>query len=304
MQRRQLVLAGAATTIGATIGAPRAAAQTERRVDVAGARIALLAEPGFSAAQLRAIEAWVRRSAGTVAGYLGRFPLAEVELHLQRLPGAGVLAGATFAEPEPYLRLKLGEASEARHLADDWVLTHEMVHLAVPQLPRPQQWLHEGLATYIEGVAQVRAGHRPAARLWAELVRALPLGQPEPASGGLDGSTAHARVYWGGTLFCLRADIALLQASQLRHGLRQAMQAVVGAGGSYAVAWPLEHLLQTADRATGRPVLMTLYNEVKDSTEPFDLAALWQQLGVQAAPGQPARWDDRAPLAAVRKAIA
>jgi hypothetical protein len=299
MQRRQLLLAGAASTVGA---AP-ATAQVERRLDVAGARIDLIAEPGFSTAQLRAIESWARRAATTVAGYLGRFPLPQVELHVQRLPGAGVLAGSTFAEPEPYLRLKLGEATQARHLADDWVLTHEMVHLAVPQLPRPQQWLHEGLATYIEGVAQVRAGQRPATRLWAELVRGLPQGQPQAGEGGLDGSTARGRVYWGGTLFCLRADIALLQASRLRHGLRQAVQAVLAAGGSYAVAWPIERVLQTADRALGSELLMRLYDDMKDSSAPFDLSSLWQQLGVQAKLGEPARLDDRAPLAAVRKAI-
>ena len=173
MQRRHLLLA----PLGAALPA---AAQVERSLDVAGARITLLAEPGFDAGQLEAIETWVRRGALAVAGYLGRFPLQRCELLLQRVPGAGVKGGTTFGEPEPYVRLRLGQDSRAEHLADDWVLVHEMIHLAVPRVQRSQSWLHEGIATYAEGAARVRAGLNTAPRWWAELVRGLPQGQPRP----------------------------------------------------------------------------------------------------------------------------
>ena len=43
---------------------------------------------------------------------------------------------------------------------------------------------------------------------------------------------------------------------------------------------------------------------MKDSSEPVDLAALWQQLGVSLDEGVAAKLDDQAPLAAVRRAIA
>ena len=279
-------------------------AQTSDTVDVAGARFDLVAEPGFSDEQRREFQAWVRRAALAVAGYLGRFPIERVELLLQRVPGAGVKGGTTFAEPEPFVRLRIGVDSRAVHLADDWVLVHEMIHLAIPRVPRSQNWLHEGIATYAEGVARVQAGLNTAPRLWAELVRGLPQGQPRDGDRGLDHTPTWGRTYWGGALFCLLADVRLLQASGRRAGLRQALRGVLDAGGSYAVAWPVRRILETADSAVQQTTLVELYESMKDSNQPVDLAALWRELGVSASAGAPAALDDTAPLAAVRRAIA
>ena len=34
-------------------------------------------------------------------------------------------------------------------LRRDWVMVHEMVHLALPDMPERYAWLSEGLAVYI-----------------------------------------------------------------------------------------------------------------------------------------------------------
>ena len=279
-------------------------AQSEVSLTLGGSRLIVQMEDGFDSTQRRLILDWVRSSGQAVAGYLGRFPLAQCELLLQRVDGAGVKGGTTFPEPAPYIRIRLGRDTAALHLADDWVLPHEMIHLAIPQVPRRQNWLHEGLATYVEGVARVRAGLNTAPRLWAELVRGLPQGQPQAGDRGLDHTPTWGRTYWGGAMFCLLADVRLLQRSQLRLGLREALQGVQAAGGSYAVAWPVQRILETADRATGQSVLVELHEAMKDSAEPQDLARLWRELGVLAPVGRSAPFDDQAPLAAVRRAIA
>ena len=49
---------------------------------------------------------------------------------------------------------------------------------------------------------------------------------------------------------------------------------------------------------------MGLYGTMKDSSQTIDLPALWRQLGVSVVEGAAAELDDRAPLAAVRRAIA
>jgi hypothetical protein len=98
--------------------------------------------------------------------------------------------------------------------------------------------------------------------------------------------------------------VQLLQRSELRQGLREALQALLAAGGHYGVAWPLERVLRTCDQALGQHTLLPLYESMRDSAEPVDLPALWQQLGVRVEPGEPVRLDDRAPLAGVRRAIA
>ena len=95
-----------------------------------------------------------------------------------------------------------------------------------------------------------------------------------------------------------------MQASGGRLGLREALQGLLAAGGSYAVAWPVRRILETADRAVQQNTLITLYEAMKDSAEPVDLAALWRGLGVRAATGEPATFDPQAPLASVRRAIA
>ena len=300
LRRRHLLLA--ASAVCATTAPVRA--QSEETIEIAGSRIVLITEPGFSAAQAAKFRAWVQQAAAAVVGYLGRFPRPRCELELQRVAGRGVRGGTTFPDPEPWIRVRLGEDTGAFELRHDWVLVHEMIHLAVPRVPRVQNWLHEGMATYVEGVARVRAGLNTAPRLWAELVRGLPQGQPQAGDKGLDHTPTWGRTYWGGTLFCLLADVKLLEHSQTRLGLREALQGLLAAGGSYAEAWPVRRILDTADRALGQHGLIDLYEAMKDSAEPVDLAALWRRLGVAAETGQPARLDDTAPMAPVRRAIA
>ena len=297
--RRSLLLAavGASAWRGAT-------AQTEAVIEVGGSRLVLQFEPGFDATQRAALMVWAKTAANAVTSYLGRFPVPRCELLLRRVDGAGIKGGTTFAEPEPFVRVRVGEATAAAHLANDWVLVHEMIHLAVPRVPRSQNWLHEGLATYAEGVVRVKAGLNTAPRLWAELVRGLPQGQPQDDDHGLDHTPTWGRTYWGGALFCLLADVQMLERSQARAGLQQGLRGVLDAGGSYAVAWPVRRILETADRAVGQTTLVALYERMKDSAEPVDLPALWRALGVSAVTGAPAALDDSAPLAAVRRAIA
>ena len=298
-RRQVLVAAASASAMPAGLRA-----QTEERIEVAGCSIHLQLEPDFPTTAEAAIRRWVVAAAQAVAGYLGRFPVPQFELLVQNVAGAGIKGGTTYAEPKVYIRVRLGRGSTEAHFANDWILVHEMVHLAVPRVPRSQQWLHEGVATYVEGVARVRAGRNTAPRLWAELLRGLPQGQPQDGDRGLDHTPTWGRTYWGGALYCLLADVQMLRESGTRAGLREALQGVLEAGGSYAVAWPVQRILETADRAVGQHALMGLYGTMKDSSQLIDLPALWRQLGVSVVEGAAAELDDRAPLAAVRRAIA
>jgi hypothetical protein len=68
----------------------------------------------------------------------------------------------------------VGREVTADELRADWVMVHEMAHLALPQVGRWHPWLAEGVATYVEGVARVQAGNRTAAAVWTELVNSIP----------------------------------------------------------------------------------------------------------------------------------
>jgi hypothetical protein len=267
-------------------------------LQVGGSDIELQFAPGFTEAQRERLVPWVRRAASAVAGWFGRFPVPHVELLLLPIEGDGVLGGVSFATPSPWMRVRVGREVTSAQLAEDWILTHEMVHLAVPQLPRRQRWLHEGIATYVESLARGHAGMVAPAQVWRSWFSAMAQGQPAIGDLGLDHTPTWGRTYWGGAMFCLVADVRMRQHGDAQRGLRQALQGVLAAGGDYRIAWPLRRILATADAAVGQHTLIDLYQQMRDSANRTDLASLWRDLGVDAV-----GLRDDAPLAAVRRAI-
>lgn len=289
MKRRNAVLAALAWPCGAGAADP---------LEIGGGRLLLRIDASLAPATQLAVPGWIEAAARAVAGYFGRYPLPEVEIAIDAAAGAGVRHGGTQPGTPPRLRVTIARDTTAAQLRDDWVLVHEMVHLAVPRVARAHNWLHEGIATYVEGVARARAGLIPARRLWIELAHQLPQGLPRAGEGGLDDTPTWARTYWGGALFCLLADVRLRERSGLRVGLQQALQGVLAAGGSYAVAWPVARVLAAADAAVGQSTLAELYAQMKDAPYPVDLPALWRALGVADT-----RLLEDAPLAALRRSI-
>ncbi len=306
MHTRRHWLAGCtATALAAVVskaGAQQAVAEEPQPVieslRIGESELEVQFAPGFEVDVRQAALAWVQRSAQAVAAYFGRFPVQRAELLLQPVEGTGVRGGVTFGMPSLLIRVRLGRGTTAAQFLDDWVLVHEMVHLAIPRVPRAQSWLQEGIATYVESVARGRARLVPAARVWQSWSEAMPQGQPQAGDAGLDHTPTWGRTYWGGAMFCLLADVELMQRSERRVGLQQALQAVLQAGGSYAVPWTVPRILETADRGTGQTVLVELYERLKDSAQPTDLDRLWRQLGVTRN-----GLDDSAPWAATRRAI-
>ena len=261
-------------------------------------RLELQFAPGFDARLRAQATAWVQRSADAVVGYFGRFPVPQVELLMVPAEGAGVRGGVTYGEPSLLVRVRVGRETTQAQFQGDWIMVHEVIHLAVPRIPRSQNWLQEGLATYVESVARGRAGLVAPATVWREWARAMPQGQPQAGDAGLDHTPTWGRTYWGGAMFCLLADVQMLTRSARRAGLQQALQGVLAAGGNYGVAWSVERILATADAAVGQTTLTELYQRMKDSPEPAELDALWRDLGVVGD-----TLNDNAPLAAVRRAI-
>jgi hypothetical protein len=265
---------------------------------VGRARLEVQFAPGFDADVRAEARAWVQRSAQAVASYFGTFPVPQAEVLLVPVDGAGVRNGVSYGVPSPLIRIRLGRETTSEQFLNDWIMVHEMVHLAIPRIPRTQNWLHEGIATYVESVARGRAGLVAPVTVWHAWTQAMPQGQPEPGDNGLDHTPTWGRVYWGGAMFCLLADVQLLTRTARRAGLQQALQGVLAAGGSYAVPWSVDRILATADEAVGQTTLTDLYRRMKDSPAPTDLDGLWTELGVS---GDTLR--DDAPLAAVRRAI-
>lgn len=258
-------------------------------------------ESGFPVGT-EALMNWVRRSIAIVSAYYGRFPVTKLRLELVANDGSGVQTGSTWGENGGFIRLRLGREVTEGQLQNDWVLVHEMTHLALPDVGEAHAWLSEGLAVYVEGIERVQAGNRTEGDVFAEEMRMMPRGMPEPGDEGLDRTHTWARTYWGGAMFCLLADVAIHQQTANHYGLQDGMRAVLERSGGLSSHWSIERVLQTADDATGTHVLEQLDTQMKDQPVAPDLRALWQQLGVTVEDGA-VRLSDDAPLSDVRKSI-
>jgi len=271
--------------------------------DAGESRILVAFGPGLVAGFRDSILGYIRQSAQSVVTYFGRFPARSTRLLILTTHDAGrpIRSGTTFGYGGAAIKLTLAATANAADLARDWILVHEMCHLALPSLPRRHHWFEEGMASYVEPLARAQTGVLSPERVWAELVKGMPQGLPQSGDRGLDFTPTWGRTYWGGALFCLLADVRSREATGGTRGLQHALRAILGAGNIERRS-PIEPLLQIGDRETGVPVLQTLYAQMKDSPFPVDLDKLWASLGLRVTADGIA-FDDNAPLAAVRQAL-
>lgn len=278
-----------------------------KSIRAGGSTIQIDVAPGPLDLKRAQVIQWVATAARAVSEYYGRFPVPRERVLI--IPAAdrrGVLSGTTWGAVDgfpAFARMRLGEHTTVQDLADDWTMTHEFVHTALPSLTSKHHWLEEGLATYVEPIARAQIGTLTPEYVWQETVKGMPQGQPLPGEQGLDQTHTWAATYWGGALFCMMADIKIREATGNRMGLQDALRGVVAAGGSIAVNWPIDKVIAAADRATGTTVLADLYRQMSEhASAPIDLEALWKQLGIQLQNGS-VSFDNQASLAAIREAI-
>lgn len=244
---------------------------------------------------------WIHESADIVGRYFGRFPVEGALLLVLPAPGHQI-HGRCRGTGGASILFQLGTEVDASEARRSWELVHELVHLGFPSLPHRHRWAEEGLATYVEPIARARAGKLTDEKVWGDLVRGLPQGLPQKGDEGLDRTHTWGRTYWGGALFWLLADVEIRERTGNRFGLEHALRSVVAEGGSIARRWPLQRAFEIGDRAVGAKVLEELHAAMGAAPFPVDLPALFRRLGV-AVRGASVEFDDRAPLAHVRRAI-
>jgi hypothetical protein len=275
---------------------------TTLQMQLSGSVICVSIDDAALIKQQALLQTWIDRSAHIVAAYYGQFPAPSLLIRLSGMDGGGIGGGRTTNDSGLMIQMRVGRSSTAESLASDWVLVHEMVHLALPEVGRSHAWLAEGLATYVEGVARAQYGNRDIADVWAEDRHSMPMGLPHEGEGGMDQSPTWGRTYWGGALYCLQADVAIREQSANRVGLQTALRAILKETGGYANDADIAEVLRIGDAATGTHVMLGLYNQIRTTPQTPNLDLLWTLLGVPSDPKtQP--FDDHAPLAAIRMAI-
>ena len=272
------------------------------QLQLSGSTICVVLDDAALKKEQSLLRGWIDRSAHIVSDYYGQFPAPLVVIRMRGMDGSGVNGGRTTNDAGLMIEMRVGRETAAQTLAADWVLVHEMVHLALPEVGRAHDWLAEGLATYVEGVARAQYGNREIADVWAEDRNSMPKGLPSAGEGGMDQSRSWGRTYWGGALYCLQADVAIREQTANRVGLQTALRAILKETGGYGFESDIGDVLRIGDAATGTHVMYGLYQQIKATPQTPNLELLWTLLGVPNDPlTQP--FDDRAPLAAIRIAI-
>ncbi|HXA47952.1 MAG TPA: hypothetical protein VNW52_10010, partial [Burkholderiaceae bacterium] len=171
-------------------------------LNVPGASITLVLAPGEWSLPKATLTDWVKNDANAVSTYYGRFPVSQLKLMLKPVPGDHIMQGVTFGEGVPLIRVGVGQEADADGLARDWILVHEMVHLAFPLMPRRHHWIEEGIATYVEPIARAQVGQLSAEKVWGDMLQDMHQGLPANGDQGLDNTHTWGRTYWGGAMFC------------------------------------------------------------------------------------------------------
>jgi hypothetical protein len=269
------------------------------RIEVGGGTVDVVLDPGLKLERAVVLR-WVRRAAVAVAGYYGRFPVPRVVIEVKPGGDEPVNGGVTYAARE--IDVRISNDAKASDLDSDWVLTHEMFHLAFPNLDEKYLWMMEGLADYLEPIARARAGQWTAEEVWRDFAEGPPRAPPRRGDRGLDHAASRDRIYWGGNTYWLLADLRIRERTGNRHSVDDAVRAILEAGGDGNSHWELDAVLATGDRATGTDALTELHAQFGEKSGRVDLAALWKRLGVVYVGGD-VSFDDAAPLAAIRKSI-
>jgi len=273
-----------------------------RMLERGSARVDIAIAPYALALTDDDVVAWTGTAVDAISKYFGRFavPHTLVIVHAgqQRVP----TRGETLGDGGPAVLLGAAGGMVRGAIRDDWVMTHELLHVTLPSLSREHAWLGEGIASYVEPVARARIGQITSEKFWHDLVDGMPQGLPMPGDQGLERTHTWGRTYWGGALFCLLADVAIREQTANARSLDDALRAIVATGADVENVWDIEHFLDVADDATGTRVLHDLYRELASSPGQTDLPALWNRLGVRVKGGR-IEFDDAAPLAFARRAV-
>ena len=291
--RRLLVV----SYLAASVFGALCAAQPGRNVDVAETREIkagnAVLQIDFARGDLDlsrdAVLAHIRAAVSAVTTYYGRFPVMRARVLV--IPAAGRhgdLQGTTWGDMggwPGFTRIRIGEHMTAAELADDWTMTHELVHMAFPSLPDDQPLDGRGAGNvYRTGGARDdrRAeGRRHLARHGARYAQRRAAGCGRPGCGSYAYMGAHVL---GGALFCLVADVEIRRETDNRKGLHDALRAVVAQDGTIDHEWDLPRALAIGDKATGTQVLSRMYASWKDKPVQVDLPKLWEELGIRSTP--------------------
>ena len=117
-------------------------------------------EDTFSLQEQQKLKTWITYVDSCAQNVLGEYPF-DLHYHFHRSENAGqaVVFGHT-GRTEVYhgAHFYVDPTFPIEDFMNDWIGPHEISHLALPKLGKPNRWFFEGFATYISRAVMVKMG--------------------------------------------------------------------------------------------------------------------------------------------------
>lgn len=260
--------------------------------EVPGARIRLAITDGPATADPVRTRRWLRAGALAVTRLWGEFPVDE-DVQLLVIPWHEGRDAAPWAQTNrgggPAVHLFMNAAADWPTLRDDWIATHEMVHLALPFVWRTDAWLPEGFASYYQHVLRARLGLVSAETAWQALHDGFLRGNRDTADDTLqeDSRQMHVRgrtlrVYWTGAAIALQADVALREQTAGTWSLDRVLQEFNRCCRKPERTWRGRELFEKFDEIAGSNIFIPLYEAHVHSRHFPRMDGTWSALGIDA----------------------
>ena len=159
-------------------------AEPAARLKVGGGEIEVSCDRPVTATLQKSITEWVTTCARAVTSYYGHFPVKKVRIEIAVTDSDEVSGGMTYGYDTPVINLNVGNKTKTSDLAQDWILTHEMVHLSFPSVADEHHWIEEGIATYVEPIARAQIHQLTPESIWADVMENAPAACRSAATKG------------------------------------------------------------------------------------------------------------------------
>ncbi|MGO1000635.1 hypothetical protein [Lysobacter sp. CA196] len=311
--------AGACAAPAVVAQDPAVARNDERVIRVGDARLRVIVEGVADRERVDELQRWLAECADAALTAYGRLPLREAKVLIRQSRGTSrgsPRQGGRRGDPSPvpwgqtrrddgvsvllYVRPDAG----IDELRDDWTAVHELSHLFHPYLGEDGRWLAEGLASYYQNVLRARAGQLDRDEAWRRLDAGFERGRNSGAGaplGEIGWSRASTmRIYWGGAMFWLEADLALRRERRLDLDTVLSRYSRCCLDGDRE-ATP-EEFVAELDRLGGGKVFTQLFDRYAAMREFPSKQPAYRVLGLDSVDGS-LRFSDRADAVRLRRAI-
>ncbi|MCP4504354.1 MAG: hypothetical protein GY822_30940 [Deltaproteobacteria bacterium] len=181
-------------------------------------------------------KAWMQAAGNAVSTIYGHFPRKRTQVFVRRamLGTSPVVFGMVARGGGPVATFFVAHDDEDE-LVGEWVATHELAHLLTPHIQRNDAWLREGVATWYQNIARIRAEQLSPEQGWEKIVNGLHRGESSSSRGtvaemseGMRRRFSYTYVYWAGTAAAMLLDVEVRRKTRGEFSLDEALRRVKG----------------------------------------------------------------------------